>query len=475
MPKSYLSDEPGALRAAEHQFDPFRQTLSRLRSLHHTGHPVDKVELIVLGGTWSFYPDGYQRWFVKRCFDAFEAFGRGARALEELAAPVDFRRLGERVDGGRSERGYNRVVADFVARAGDPEPGSESVSWDDLAEVQARNEDAPVRCVGLSVETRPDRLDEAEAVRIRRLGATKVQIGVQSLDDAVLAANRRGHDVAATRRAFHHLRQLGFKIQAHWMANLHGSTPERDVEDFGRLFDDPALRPDELKVYPCSLIESAELMAHWRDGRWRPYAHHELRAVLVECLRRVPRYCRVTRMIRDIPGTDIVDGNKVTNFRQVVDRELERLGVRSLDIRAREVRELDVDPRAVELRCEEYETAGGRECFLEALAPGDRLAGFVRLQLPARPAFLAELGSAAVIREVHVYGRALAIGGREPGRAQHRGLGRRLVERARRIAAQRGVDRLAVISAVGTRSYYRRLGFQDGDLYQVLRTGASSR
>ncbi|HVS66898.1 MAG TPA: tRNA uridine(34) 5-carboxymethylaminomethyl modification radical SAM/GNAT enzyme Elp3 [Thermoanaerobaculia bacterium] len=468
MPKSYLSDEPGALRAGEHQFDPYRQTFARLLSLHHTGHPVDKVELIVLGGTWSFYPESYQLWFVQRCFDALADFGAGVRRLDELRTAVDFRRLEERIEGGRSRRSYNRVVADFVARFGDPERGSSVACWDQLAEAHARNEEAPVRCVGLSVETRPDRLDEAEAERIRRLGATKVQIGVQSLDDEVLAANRRGHDVAATRRAFDLLRQAGFKIQAHWMPNLFGSNPERDVEDFARLFDDPALRPDELKIYPCSLIESAELMAYWRAGRWRPYGEDELASVLVACMRRVPRYCRVTRVIRDIPGTDIVAGNRVTNFRQVVERELERRAELSRDIRAREVRELEIDVREVELSVEEYETSGGRECFLEALAPGDRLAGFLRLRLPERPAFLSELGRAAVIREVHVYGQAVALGGRERGLAQHRGLGRRLIDRARRLARECGYDRLAVISAVGTRGYYRRLGFADGELYQVM-------
>jgi elongator complex protein 3 len=471
MPKSYLSDEPGAQRAAEHQFDPWRQTLSRLLALHNTGHCVDKVELIVLGGTWSSYRESYQVWFLTRCFEALADFAAGVRALYRLASPIDFRRLERRVEGGGSGPRYNRVVADFLARSGDPEPGAGAASWEALAEAQRRNEDAAVRCVGLSVETRPDHLDEAEAARIRRLGATKVQLGVQSLDDGVLAANRRGHDVAATRRAFHLLRQAGFKIQAHWMPNLYGSTPERDVEDFGRLFDDPGFRPDELKVYPCSLIESAELMTYWRDGRWRPYTHDELRDVLVSCLRRVPRYCRVTRVIRDIPGTDIVDGNQVTNFRQLVDRELAARGERSLDIRAREVRDGAVSRAQLAIREHRYRAAGGDECFLEALTPDDRLAGFLRLRLPRAPSSVAELGDAAVIREVHVYGALVGLGQREPGRAQHRGLGRRLVERALRTASGHGCRRVAVISAVGTRSYYRRLGFEDGALYQHARCG----
>ena len=190
--------------------------------------------------------------------------------------------------------------------------------------------------MGLVVETRPDHLSHEEVVRIRRLGATKVQIGFQSLSDEVLEVNRRGHDLAATRRAMRLLRGAGFKLHAHWMPNLHGSDPERDVEDFGRIFGDSDFRPDELKIYPTSLIESAELMRFYEAGEWRPYREDELLEVLCACLLEVPEYCRITRVIRDIPGDDIHAGNKVTNFREVVERELSSRGLRSRDIRARE-------------------------------------------------------------------------------------------------------------------------------------------
>src|SRR5690606_9889421 len=325
------------------------------------------------------------------------------------------------------------------------------------------------RCVGLVIETRPDHIDPDEVLRVRRLGCTKVQIGFQSLNDDVLRLNRRGHTVAATRRAAKLLRQAGFKIHAHWMPNLYGSSPEMDIEDYAKMFADPDFRPDELKVYPCSLIESAALMQRYLDGSWRPYTHEELLHVLVECFRLTPEYCRLTRVIRDIPGTDIVDGNKTTNFRQLVEAELKRRGEQSRDIRAREVRFRPVAPDQLQLDEVWYESNIGEEVFLQFITEDRSIAGFLRLSLPNRdvPPLTDELANAAVIREVHVYGQSVEIGESAPGKAQHAGLGTQLIERAVALATERGYQHLAVISAVGTRGYYRKRGFEDGHLYQI--------
>ena len=479
MPKSYLSEEPGAQRAAEHQFDPYRQTFSRLRALSNIGHRVDKVELIVLGGTWSYYHESYQVWFVKRCFDAMNDFGswRRGEPIEWPEQPqLDFRTLEARVDGadegGKGDQRYNRIVTSFAAGADGLD--RQSATWEELGAVQADNETALARCVGLVVETRPDHLDLAEAVRIRRLGATKVQIGFQSLDDDVLRLNRRGHDVDATRRAVRLLRQMGFKIHAHWMPNLYGSNPQADISDYRLLFDDPDFRPDELKVYPCSLIESAELMRFYRSGDWRPYSHDELLEVLTVSLAQTPPYCRLTRVIRDIPGTDIVDGNKLTNFRELVEREIGRRGQTLSDIRAREIGSREVSRDELRLDRIEYATSSGREIFLQYVDPRDRLAAFLRLSLPDEPPPIEEIAASAMIREVHVYGRLVAIGGRDEGRSQHLGLGRSLIEHAASEAARGGFADLAVISSVGTRGYYRALEFSDGDLYQHRPTRRSA-
>ncbi len=492
MPKSYLSDEPGAQRAEQNSFDPYLQTWSRLQAYYNNGHPIDKIEVIVLGGTWSFYPESYQIWFVKRIFDALHDFGAGVNRTAEVEQALregsqlhpDRNTVNVVVHGAALEQTYNQVVQnvyrDEMHRSRDiaaavahgdhlRSPVDEYATWDELEAAHHFNESAPLRCVGLVIETRPDHISPEEVVRVRRLGCTKVQIGFQSLNDAVLRANRRGHTVAATRHAVKLLRQAGFKIHAHWMPNLYGSSPAADVEDYARMFDDPDFRPDELKIYPCSLIESAELMGRYQDGSWRPYTHDELLGVLVEVFRRTPEYCRLTRVIRDIPGTDIVAGNQVTNFRQIVDAELARHGEQSRDIRAREVRRDDVSPEELTLDILWYDTSAGREAFLQFITADRQIAGFLRLSLPdaALPPLVDELAGAAIIREVHVYGQAVEIGESAPGRAQHAGLGTRLIDHAVELAVERGYARLAVISAVGTRGYYRKRGFEDGSLYQT--------
>lgn len=414
MPKSYLPDEPGAMRAAAHDFDPHGQTAGRIRVLADNGHAVDKIELLILGGTWSCYPHEYQEWFVRRCFDA----------MNEREAAT-------------------------------------------LAEAQRLNERAPHRNVGLVVETRPDCITPGEVHRLRRLGVTKVQLGVQSLDDRILALNKRGHGVAETRQAMRLLRLAGFKIVVHWMPNLLGATPESDLEDFRRLWDDPALRPDELKIYPTSLLAGTELYAHWQRGEYHPYDEATLIALLARCKTLIPPYCRVNRLMRDIPAPDIVAGVKRSNLRQGVQRYMAEHGLVCRCIRCREVRGHAVDAETLRLERLDYATDATRECFLSGVTPEGRLAGFLRLSLPQTDPPVAELAGCAVIRELHVYGPALELGDRREGSAQHIGLGTRLLEEARRIARGEGFARLAVIAAIGTRPYYRERGFEQGELYVV--------
>ncbi|MEO8609037.1 MAG: tRNA uridine(34) 5-carboxymethylaminomethyl modification radical SAM/GNAT enzyme Elp3 [Chloroflexota bacterium] len=490
MPKSYLSDEPGAQRAEQNSFDPYLQTYTRLQSYHNTGHPTDKIEVIILGGTWSFYPETYQIWFVKRIFDALHDFGDGLDRRQEVEDALlkvselhpDRNVTTVTIDGRHIEQRYNLVVqnvykgemsrsremADEIGR-GERErlPVDEYATWEELEAAHLHNETADCRCVGLVIETRPDHISEEEVLRVRRLGCTKVQIGFQSLNDKVLRMNKRGHTVAATRRAVKLLRAAGFKIHAHWMPNLYGSSPEEDIEDYRRMFDDPDFRPDELKIYPCSLIESAELMERYEDGTWKPYTHEELLHVLTEVFRLTPEYNRLTRVVRDIPSTDIVAGNQMTNFRQIAENDLAQHGERSRDIRAREVRFRGVE--TADLRLDEtlYTSSWGDEIFLQYITPERGIAGFLRLSLPEEPAITDELLGAAMIREIHVYGQSLEIGELSEGRAQHVGLGKALIERAVDIAQERGYKRLAVISAIGTREYYRKRGFEDGQLYQI--------
>ena len=467
MPKSYLSMEPGAQRAAQNRFDPYAQTVSRMKAMHNNGHRVDKVELIILGGTWSFYPEAYQVWFIARCFEAMNDFHEVRADDRDLPAPVglDFDEMPE----PEAAIAYNRTVQAFLHERRDrPEAAPEQVDWPRLEQAHRINETAGARCVGLVLETRPDHVDAAETRRLRRLGATKIQVGLQSLSDEVLRLNKRGHDVAAARRAIRLLRQAGFKIQGHWMANLYGSNPAHDLEDYRRLWSDPGMRPDELKLYPCSLIETAELMQFYLRGQWRPYDDRELLDVVAGGLAATPPYCRLNRVIRDIPSHDIVVGNQHSNFREMAEAEVRRRGDRLNDIRAREVRTATLDMASLRLEVIAYRSSVGDERFLQYVDPDDRLAGFLRLTLPdpgAAP--IVELEGAALFRELHVYGAVAGLRGQDaPANAQHRGLGRRLTAVAQAMAADAGYKKLSVISAVGTRDYYRRLGFVDGALYQ---------
>ncbi len=417
MPKSYLHDEPGAARAEAHQFDPFETTASRLRALENIGHATDKVELLILGGTWSYYPLDYQEWFVKRCFDALN--GVEAKSLEEA---------------------------------------------------QHINSTAARRNVGLVIETRPDYVDAEEVRRLRRYGVTKIQLGAQSLDDLILDLNKRGHTVEQTRQAVKLLRAAGFKLHLHWMPNLLGATPESDLIDYDRLWSDPGLRPDELKIYPCALVKEAELVQWWERSEYRPYTDDELVTLIAECMTRTPRYVRLNRVIRDIPANHVVAGSTASNLRETVERHLRATDRASQDIRWREVKNEKVTG-GLSLETEAYETTGGREFFLSVNTVTDKLAGFLRLSLPTPEATalhrIDELRSAAIIREVHVYGPVVRLGESAQGEAQHLGLGAQLIREAERLARQAGFARLAVISAVGTREYYKKHGFEVGELYML--------
>ncbi|MDQ5951182.1 MAG: elongator complex protein 3 [Patescibacteria group bacterium] len=492
MPKSYLADEPGAQRAERNFFDPYLQTYNRLQALHNIGHSVNKAEIIVLGGTWSYYPEKYQIWFIKECFRALNDFGKRddretvERRYEEMNKVLESRSQhplendpdkneealkDEEIDGNNIDESYNQKVSElYVApeRLGGFD-SYQSATWQELFEQHKLNENNDVRNVGLVIETRPDNISEAEVIRVRKLGCTKTQIGFQSLQDEVLTLNKRGHDVAASRKAVGLLRQAGFKIHAHWMANLYGSSVELDKKDYDVLFSDQDFMPDELKVYPCSLIGSAELMQYYKKGLWKPYAYEELLEVLKHVFQNTPQYCRLTRVIRDIPSTDIVVGNKLTNFRQIAEQELAKVGEKSKDIRAREIKQRQVTDDEIMLKVVEYKTSTSEEKFLQYVTKDDNsIVAFLRLSLPTKNSFIAELKDAAMIREIHVYGNLVQVGEKAGGKSQHLGLGTKLIQKAKELSSRQRFSKLAVISAIGTREYYRSRGFTDGELYQYL-------
>lgn len=488
MPKSYLADEPACQRAERNYFDPYLQVRSRLVALSQMGHVVDKVELIVLGGTWNDYPKEYQIWYVRELFRAVNEFENGSTAGELVAARGDapeerdraYRACGLTYDPAELERrtktlqqGINqsKLTYNEAIRAINAQPCWQAVSeWqhatlDELLCEHAKNEDAKHRVVGLTIETRPDLITPQSARFMRQLGCTKVQMGIQSLNEHVLAANRRNVSIKQIEGAFVALRLAGFKIQIHFMANLLGSTPEADKADYLQLVTDKRFLPDEVKLYPCCLVESSHLGAYFASGEWRPYDEEELMDLLVADTVATPSYTRISRMIRDISATDIVAGNKKTNLRQMVEARIAKLGEPVQEIRQREVATNDVDVSDLRMDCVSYSTTVSEERFLQWVTPDNRIAGFLRLSLPHGEA--TDRGPrVAMIREVHVYGRVAAIHEGRAGAAQHAGLGRRLVEEACDRARAAGYDAIDVISSVGTRNYYRALGFADAGLYQ---------
>ena len=339
-----------------------------------------------------------------------------------------------------------------------------------MSRAKLPNETCLNRNVGLSIETRPDEVTPKELAWLRSLGVTKVQMGVQSLDDSILALNQRGHTVADAHRAVALLRAGGFKIVLHWMPGLMGATPDSDRADFARLWE--GLCPDEIKIYPTQLLENAPLYEYWQRGEYIPYTTEQLVALIADVKPSIPRYCRVNRIIRDIPSTHVISGNKRTSLRQDVQVELDRRGTRCNCIRCREVRGEKVDLADLRLDDLEYHPDGAEEHFLSFATPDDRITGFLRLSFPSEDSpttGLVDLAGAAIIREVHVYGQSLAVGVEQTGAAQHAGLGSRLLEEADKIARAKGFRRVAVIAAVGTRQYYLERGFERGKLYLVKR------
>ena len=492
MPKSYLANEPACQRAELTFFDPYVQVAARLQALHQMGHSTDKVELIVLGGTWSDYPESYQYWFIKELFRALNEWPNAPQHIQEhlnwytsfglqnseeaLSSFVAEQQTAVLDDTATYNQAFHKLYD-----ASQPHQNAWSQmqsTYDQLVEQQHSNETAAARVVGLVIETRPDTITPENLRMFRQLGCTKIQIGIQSTRQEILDANQRQMSVAQIKRAFSLIRLYGFKIHSHLMVNLLGATPEADKQDFKTFVTDPGFLPDEIKLYPCALVSGTQLVQKYREGAWQPYAKDELVDVLVQDVLATPPYVRISRMIRDISATDILVGNKHTNLRQMVEQELaaEDVANRVQEIRFREINQQQV--RAAELTLQDfvYATAVSDEHFLQWVTADNKIAGFCRLSLPhwdkltagacdvTTNELLVQPGQ-AMIRELHVYGQALSLGS-EGMSAQHQGLGQKLLAKASSIAAEAGYTSLNVISSIGTRAYYRAQSFTDAGLYQ---------
>ena len=422
MPKSYLSNEPAVMRAILNDFDPFRQVAMRLKALQANGHATDKVELIVMGGTWSCHPPRYQRWFIKRCLDALN----------------------------------NKTTAT-------------------LALAQKQNETAKRRCVGLTLETRPDYITPQEILRLRDLGCTRVELGIQHTDDKILKLNYRGHTAQQSIKAIKSLKDAGFKINLHLMPNLYGATPALDFKMFQATYTDGDYAPDMIKIYPCVVNKDSRLYKWWRQGQYRPYTDKQLLNLLIKIKRMTPPWVRITRLIRDIPQESISAGNKITNLRQLINEQAQKNGWSCRCIRCREAGHQKnnaqfsiLNFQKLKLKIRRYQASGGREYFLSFESPDKKvLYAFLRLRINQHSdsSFIPELRGCSLIRELHTYGQLAELGNK--GEVQHLGLGKKLLMAAEKISRQNKLKKIAVISGIGVRQYYKKFGYQLVGTYMV--------
>ena len=435
FPKSYLSGEPAAERAKLLKFNPYIQVKKRLENLAAEGHNIDKVELRVIGGTWSFYPKAYQTRFIARCFQACNDFGKPKNKASSIA--------GE----------------------------------------QKKNETAKCRIVGISVETRPDYINEKEILQLRKLGVTRVELGIQSVYDDVLELNRRGHNIAAAIDATKLLKNAGFKVSYQIMLNLYGSSPKRDLAMANVLFSNPDFCPDLLKIYPCAVLPEAPLHELYENGKYRPYSDEKLVEAVKEIKKITPPWVRIERIIRDIPSPRITAGTKgISNLRQIIANDMEREGWHCQCIRCREVKD-DYDPKEkIILTRRDYPASGGTEIFLSfENKEKTKLYSLLRLRLPngkskmrandysplRNTEYKLPRQDVAIIREIHTYGVQTAIGQKAVA-AQHTGLGKKLIKEAERIAkTEFGAKKIAAISGVGVRQYWRKNGYKLQNTYMV--------
>lgn len=422
-PKSYTGKEPAAARALQHNYDPYTQVSSRIEQLRAMGHEVDKVELIVFGGTLTCYPREYLEWFIMQCLNAIT----GARAKT-------------------------------------------------LKEAQAEAEKSTVRVSDIALETRPDFCKEPQVDFLLGLGATRLELGVQTVYDEIYQIVKRGHTVEDVVKATRIAKDSGFAVVYHMMPNLPGSSYEQDLEMFKTIFSDERFKPDALKIYPTLVIPGTGLYEMWCRGEYKPYPFDKLVDLIIEVKKLTPKWVRIQRIQRDIPANLVVAGVKRGDLRSLVQERLKSRGLSCCCIRCREVGHVtyktgvEPQPENIELVAMKYPASEGTEIFLSFEdVVNNVLIGLLRLRVPSSKAHRPEVkqGDTTIVRELHVYGPLVRVGrAASPNEWQHRGWGERLLQEAERVSREDfGARKILVLAGIGTREYYRRLGYEREGAY----------
>ncbi len=462
-PLSYIGTEPVTKIAQQVNYDPFRQVWTKVIQLIERGHNVDKAELVIVGGTFPFYPKEYQKNFVKKCYDAFNLFNTKLLKNDGFIFDLNHETLSKNL--GLSDR---------------------------LEKSKEKNEKAGIRCVGLTIETKPDYCKKEHVDMMLELGTTRIEIGVQSLNDEVFKAVNRGHNLNDVYESFYLAKNSGYKITAHMMPGLPKSSMKQDISDFNKLFDDQRLKPDMLKIYPTVVIKNTGLYKLYKEKKYTSYSTNDLVSILVDIKKIVPPWVRIMRIQREIEPNDVISGPKIGNLRQLVSLELKKQGVKCKCIRCREIGLKDTDKEYshedLTLFRTDYLSSDGKEIFLSFESKDkENLFGFLRLRImsyPQRKELIdteennaisssthSKAFQSAIVRELHVYGPLVKIGSKsteyrnnlkrkESSIYQHKGLGQNLLKEAEKICREEfNIKKLSVISAIGTREYYKKFGY----------------
>lgn len=446
-PPSYTGEEPAALRARMFDFHPYRQTYNRLLQLESIGHPLDKVELIVMGGTFPSYFLCYQEWFITKCLEAMNDFG--------IKSPEE------------------KIKVKSETHMDVPEEFSY------LKDVQQTNENSKVRCVGMTFETRPDYCKVPDVDRMLNMGVTRVELGVQTVYNFIYKRVERGHRVEDVVESTRILRDSGIKVAMHLMPGLF-SDFDRDMRIFKKIFNDSRFKPDMLKIYPCLVTEGSKIHDMWKRGEYSPYTTEEAVELIAEVKKILPKWVRTMRIQRDIPSPLIEAGVKKSNLGELVYRKLADEGANCKCIRCREVGHkaaegVETHFDDIKLLREDYDAGEGREIFLSFEdVKADVLVGFLRLRMPSEKAHRVEVDDkTALLRELHVYGPMAKIGDlgqKQTEIWQHMGYGERLLAEAEKVASEEyDKNKLIVISGIGARDYYRKFGYTREGPYMAKR------
>lgn len=442
-PPSYTGEEPAALRGRMFEYHPYVQCFNRLSQLKKIGHPIDKVELIIMGGTFPSRDLCYQEWFVSQCLKAMCDFGL---ILENNAEyEIDKALIRE----------YEKDVLKTY-------PPNDYVLIDD---VQLANENSKVRCVGMTFETRPDFCKKEHINRMLNFGVTRVELGVQTLSDELYTKVKRGHSIADVIESNQLLRDSAIKVAMHMMPGLFVRQKE-DLKMFKQLFSDENFKPDMLKIYPCLVTKGSELYDMWEEGIYSPYTDEEAVDLIVEVKKILPKWVRTMRIQRDIPSTLIEAGVQKSNLGELVYNQLEEHNINCQCIRCREIGHKKTNEQYTlddfRLFKESYAACGGEETFISIEDKNEEsIAGFLRFRIPSEKIFRPEItDKTALIRELHVYGNMIQIGDKNPSIGQHTGFGEKLLMEAENLAIDNGKNEIAIISGIGSRNYYRKFGYE---------------